>query len=871
MTATASENYAGIFLEFEFGWDKSATIADVRAAMNQAEADFPTGAENYTINEINFSEFPIIIVSLSGSAPERTLIQLANELQTRLEGLEPILEAGIAGSRDEMLEVIIDPLALESYNVTAQELINAVSLNNQLIAAGEVETEGGSISVTIPGSIDGTQGVYDLVIRNNGDSVITLGDLAEIRLTFEDRTGTARFNNETTIALQVVKRQGYNIIDTAELVRQVVEEYAAEWPAELQAAVDVATSLDQSVTVDGMVRQLEGSVLTAIALVMIVVLAALGTRSAMLVGFAIPTSFLLCFIFLGIMGVSVSNIVMFGLILAVGMLVDGAIVVVEYADKRLQEGERPMRAYTSAAKRMFWPIVSSTATTLCAFLPFLFWPGVPGEFMGMLPVTMIFVLSASLLVALVYLPVIGGVAARFSRIVEGMSTWLRGALPVWPLRAVLAAGSALLVFGALLTTIRPGTFIPVAPDTAPFAATMPGAFAFFFAAVLLSVTMGSVKIQRAPRRVRAGYRRSPFGWFIHLIVGNPIMPVVMLGAVGAFVVATFMFFGQNNNGVEFFVESEPESAIAYVSARGNLSIEEQDALVAQVEEIVLDTVGVRDVFAFAGDGGLDTAGPGASGPVDAIGQVQIDLLPWADRPTITEPLGGILGQLGFERTMLDPAYDGNVILDSLQARLDQIPGIYAEVSENARGPAQGKPLNLRVSSDNWEDLLEATARARAFFDSMPGLTLQEDTLPLPGIDWQINVDVEAAGRYGANVATVGAMVQLVTRGVLLDTIRVDSSDEEIEIRVRFPADQRVLSTLGTMTVRTPGGQVPLSNFISWEAVPQLAQIDRRDQTRYFEIRADILPGLSTLVRRRGGHRGPCAHGDPARTARRRNR
>jgi multidrug efflux pump len=191
--------------------------------------------------------------------------------------------------------------------------------------------------------------------------------------------------------------------------------------------VTLGTSNDQSRVVASMVQQLEGSVLTAIALVMIVVLAALGPRSALLVGFAIPTSFLLCFVLLGVMGITVSNIVMFGLILAVGMLVDGAIVVVEYADRRISEGQGPMRAYVEAAKRMFWPIVSSTATTLCAFLPMLFWPGVAGEFMGMLPVTLIFVLSASLVVALIFLPVMGGVAGRMTRTFERSSDALRAA------------------------------------------------------------------------------------------------------------------------------------------------------------------------------------------------------------------------------------------------------------------------------------------------------------------------------------------------------------------------------------------------------------------------------------------------------------
>ncbi len=819
INSTAAEGFAGIFLEFEFGWDKTATIADVRDAMNAAEADFPEGAENFQIDEINFSEFPIIIVALSGDAPERTLLRLATEMQDRLESLSPILEAGLAGDREEMLEVVVDPLALEAYNVTVADLVNAVVNNNQLIAAGEVETESGAISVKIPSSFDNAQDVYDLAISVNGDRVVTLGELADIRLTFEDRAGTARFNGQTTVALQVVKRQGFNVIDTAELVRAEVEAVRASWPIELQDSVQVSATLDQSLVVASMVRQLEGSVLTAIALVMIVVLAALGTRSALLVGFAIPTSFLLCFILLGIMGIAVSNIVMFGLILAVGMLVDGAIVVVEYADKRLKAGARPMQAYTDAAKRMFWPIVSSTATTLCAFLPMLFWPGVPGEFMGMLPVTLIFVLSASLIVALIYLPVLGGVAARFTRLVESGTALVKALVPNYWVRLLLTLAIGYGMFMAAMITVNPAILFPVGPDTSAFMAMLPGAILFVISSVLMSIFIGSVQITRRARAVQAGYKRTPFGWFTRAIVGNPVMPIVVIGLVGAFVVSVFLYFVDNNNGVEFFVETEPENAIVYVRARGNLSVQEMDAIVRDVEQIVLAEEGVRDVFAFSGDGGLNNNTGGAAAPEDTIGQVQMDLEPWGERE------------------------DGNVILDRLQTRLDVLPGIETEIFEQAQGPAEGKPLNLRLSGDNWEELQEATRIGRAYFETVPGLTLVDDTLPLPGIDWQINVDVEAAGRYGASVATVGAMVQLVTRGILLDTMRVPSSDEEIEIRVRFPDEARVLSTLDTLRVRTEDGLVPLSNFVTYEPTPQLATIDRIDQSRVFDVRSDFQTGL----------------------------
>ncbi|NNE82166.1 MAG: efflux RND transporter permease subunit [Silicimonas sp.] len=833
MQGTAAENYAGVVLEFEFGWDKTKIMADVRDAMNSVEAEFPAGAEKYTINEFNFSEFPIIIVNLTGALPERTLLRVAKDLQDRLEGLDAVLEAALTGHRDEMVEVVIDPLRLEAYNVTAGELINVVVNNNQLIAAGEVETATGAFAVKIPSSFDEQQDIYNLPVKTEGDRVITLGDIADIRLTFEDRAGTARFNSENTVALQVVKRKGFNIIDTAAEIRAEIEAEKATWPVELQEAITVGTSNDQSRTVNSMVSQLEGSVLTAIALVMIVVLAALGARSALLVGFAIPTSFLLCFAILAVMGVAISNIVMFGLILAVGMLVDGAIVVVEYADKRIREGSGPMHAYVEAAKRMFWPVVSSTATTLCAFLPMLFWPGVPGQFMGMLPVTLIFVLSASLVVALIYLPVMGGVAGRMSRNFERASAALARSTP-WLLRAALVPVALFLMFITAMQVLNPAYL--TGTDMGLLGSFL-GAVAFVLASMFSSIALGAAKIERRRNRIDTRDRRTLFGHLIAFIAGNPVMPVVTIAAIGAFVVSVFTYFGENNNGVEFFVDSEPEQAIVYVRARGNLSLLEKDALVREVEDSILAVPGIDSAFAFAGAGGLNANTGGAAGPNDTIGQVQIELVPWEDRADYARETGTALEDL-----------DGDVVLERLEEKLATIPGIKIETLNLSRGPASAKPVHLRLKTDDWDKLLSATAIARSFFDALPGLADVEDNLPLPGIDWQIDVDVEKAGRYGADVATVGGMVQLVTRGILLDTMRVDSSDEEVEIRVRLPEKDRVLSTLDTLKVRTQDGLVPLSNFITRKPVAQLAQINRVDQKRFFDVKAGVEDGLFKISR-----------------------
>ena len=826
ITGTAMENYAGIVLEFEYGWDKTKILADVRDRMNTVEAQFPDGADKYAINEINFSEFPIVIVNLTGDVPERTLLQYAKKLQDRIEGLDPVLEAVLTGHRNEMLEVVIDPLKLEAYNVTAAELISVVRNNNKLIAAGEIETSSGSFSVKIPASFNDQKDVYDLPVKVNGDSVVTLGDLADIRLTFEDRKGTARYNGVKTVALQVVKRKGFNLLDTSKLVRKTVEEEQATWPPELRAAIQTGISNDQSIVVNSMVRQLEGSVMTAIALVMIVVLSSLGMRSALLVGFAIPTSFLLTFAFLAVMGITISNIVMFGLILAVGMLVDGAIVVVEYADRRISEGVGPMHAYVDAAKRMFWPIVSSTATTLCAFLPMLFWPGVPGQFMGMLPVTLIFVLSASLVVALVYLPVMGGVSGRMSRAFSNVSALLMP-LP-WIVRALLVIPALYLVFIGAMQTLNPGYLMGGKPLAQGFTGMLPGVALFLIGSVLSSITMGAAKLERRPKKVRAGYRRSAFGWFTWFIAGNPIMPLVTIATVIALVASVFVYYSKHNLGTEFFVSTEPEQAIVFVRGRGNLSLDEKDAMVRQVEAVVLKTEGVESAFAFAGAGGLNQNTGGGNGPRDSIGQVNIELTPWEQRKD-------------------NPDLNGDVILDNLENKLAEIPGVPTEIFKLSRGPAASKPVHLRLKGENWDDLVEATRIVRSKFEETPGLKDTEDTLPLPGIDWQIDVDVEKAGRFGADVATVGGMVQLVTRGILLDTMRVPSSDEEIDIRVRLPEKDRVLSTLDSMKVRTRSGLVPLSNFITRKPVRKLAQIRRVDQKRYFDVKAGLVADATEPV------------------------
>ncbi|SNS48687.1 efflux RND transporter permease subunit [Antarctobacter heliothermus] len=408
MTSNAGEGYASVQLEFEPGFDAEAALSKVKEGVDRAKSDLPEDATDPVVTEINTALFPILTVILSGPVPERTLNTLADNLSDDIKGLSGVLEVDVGGARDELLEVLIDPTVFETYNISFEELIGQINRNNRLIAAGAIENGAGRIVLKVPGLIEGIDDVMALPVKVRGDTVVTFGDVATIRRTFEDPTGFARINGQPALALEIKKRSGANIIETVDAVRALIEEAQGDWPA----SVSIDYMQDESEQVQTMLSDLEANVIAAVILVMIVIVWALGIRSALLVGLAIPGAFLAGVTALLMMGFTMNLVVLFSLILVVGMLVDGAIVTTELADRRLQEGDAPKVAYTAAAKRMAWPIIASTATTLSVFFPLLFWTGTVGEFMKFLPITVILTLTASLFMALIFIPVVGGIIGK---------------------------------------------------------------------------------------------------------------------------------------------------------------------------------------------------------------------------------------------------------------------------------------------------------------------------------------------------------------------------------------------------------------------------------------------------------------------------
>ncbi len=415
MTASSYESGGNVVLEFDAGFDVDTALQDVREAVDRVKPDLPEEADEPTVNEVNLSLFPVLVVTLSGDVPERTLVRLARDLRDEIESIPTVLEVDIAGDRDEVVEIIVDPLLVESYGLNGDEIAQMVSRSNRLVAAGTLDTGRGRFAIKVPGLFDGLEDILSLPVKVQGDAVVEFRDIATVRRTFEDPEGFARVGGLPAVALEVSKRTGENIIDTIEAVRAVVEVESALWPD----TVEVTFSQDRSEDIRTMLKDLQNNVISAVLLVMIVVVGALGLRTAGLVGVAIPGSFLTGILVLSVLGLTVNIVVLFSLILAVGMLVDGAIVVTEYADRKMAEGQDRKIAYAMAAKRMSWPIIASTATTLAAFMPLLFWPGVVGEFMKYLPITLVATLSASLLMALIFVPTLGAYFGKYGGAADG--------------------------------------------------------------------------------------------------------------------------------------------------------------------------------------------------------------------------------------------------------------------------------------------------------------------------------------------------------------------------------------------------------------------------------------------------------------------
>jgi len=747
MRSSGYQGGGNVILEFQAGFNKDVALIDVQTAVDKARPELPADVEEPTVNEINFSLFPILVVTLTGDVPERTLLQLAKNVQERIEAIGSVLEAGIAGDREELVEVLVEPSLLESYGLIGNDIIRFFQASNRLVAAGNMDTGSGRFAIEVPGLFETPHDIMNMPLSTSGDSAIKVKDVAEIRRTYKDPENFARLNGQKSITLEIVKRSGENVIDTIEEVRKVVAEEQVLWPE----GVEVYFTQDQSTSIRDMLLDLQNNVISAILLVMVVVVWALGFRSACLVGIAIPGSFLTGILILYSMGLTVNVVVLFSLILSVGMLVDGAIVIIEYADRRMAEGKDKIAAYSAAAKRMAWPIIASTMTTLAAFAPLLFWPDIVGEFMKYMPLTLIAVLGASLFMALIFVPTMGALFGKAGIAGEPQS--------------------------------------------------------------MQKITLAETGDLKELRGITRAY--------LNILEKAIKYPGLILLACLVILIVVNITYAKFGNGVEFFPETEPEQASILVHARGNLSIYEQDILMREVEFYVTGTKGLKTIYTRVGK----SAQQGADLAEDVIGQIQVEFLDWQERRRV------------------------DTILAEILEKSSALAGIKIETKKQEGGPPVGKDIQIEIASRFPEKLNIATELALEAMEAVGDIIDIEDSRPLPGIDWELDVDRTQAAKFGLDLSTIGQYVRMVTNGLIISGFRPEDAEDEIDIVLRHYRDQRTLSQLDRIRIETTnGGSIPISSFVEKKHKPSVGVINRVDQRRVITVKANILAGMNVAAK-----------------------
>jgi len=741
----AFENYAAVIVQFDAAETMKKSIDQVRDAVNDAKVNFPDDANDPIVREVSVSDEPSIIISLdSAEASERYMLNMAQEIKKELELIPAIFEVELVGAREEQLEAILNRSQIENYNISFAEIIRAVSNNNQVVTTGEIQTGQGQFTVNVPGLFETAKDVYNLPIRSSNNSSVYLSDIADLKRSFKDRTQYTKVNGKAGISLMVKKGRGRNLIETIDEVDEVIKRYKEK----VSSDVHFTYVMDMRDMMKKNVNSLQGNILMATIFVIFVTMLALGIRSSLIVGSGIPVSILIALFVMYVMGYDYNFMVIFGILVALGMLIDGSLVVVELADRKMLEGLKKQEAYIYSAKRMFWPIVASAATTLAVFIPLFFWPGVSGQFMRVLPITIFVVLTIALIFSLMFVPVIGSVFGKPSN----------------------ASSNAFKKLGS---------------------------------------------DQNFNLDEISGY----IGFYVGILdklIKRPIITLLLIFTIVFIIISSFFNFGK---GMIFFNTSDPYFGEVKIHARGNLSIEEINKLTSDVEDIVSNHPGVMNYFLQTGQ--FSSLGRGGGGSSEDL-----------------------IASAFFEFKDRSKRENGHKVIAQIREKFSDIKGIKIEISEMSGGPPIGKDIQIRITGPSSKSLVPITKEIRNYIDeNVQGLIGIEDTLPVPLVNWELIIDKPKASQFGADVFTIGKAVSLVTNGIMIGKYRPDDVDDEVEIYVRYPANERSIDQLDNIMVETTSGKVPISNFVVKKPKQNVSFIRRWDARNAMYIKANVEEGV----------------------------
>jgi multidrug efflux pump len=806
LTSQSVQDFSIVIAEFNTDVSVPEAKQKVKDAVDKAKSELPTDIlEDPNVIEVNFSDMPIMYVNISGDYDLNKLKKYADDLKDKIESMSEITRVDMVGALDREIQINVDKYKMDAAGVTLAEIERSIKFENMTISGGQVTTDNMKRSISITGEFKDLTQFDNIIIKSTSGAVVYLRDIAQIIDSFKEKESYARLDHKNVITLNVVKRSGENLIHASDKIRDLISELkSTSFPKNLKVSITGDQSGQTRVTLHDLIN----TIIIGFILVTIVLMFFMGVTNAFFVALSVPLSCFVAFLIMPSLGLSLNMIVLFAFLLALGIVVDDAIVVVENTHRIFQSGEMSIvQAAKTAAGEVFVPVFSGTMTTLAPFVPLLFWKGIIGKFMVYLPITLIITLLASLVVAYIINPVFAVDFMKKDEHAEDIKPD-RNWLPVIVVAAISVIFYALGSFGM-------------------------GNFVFLFVLLMLFYKFFLKRViynfqQHTWPKVQEGYGRI-VAWAIQK--KRPVW--LMLSLVGLFIFSIFLTIVRNPK-IVFFPQADPNFVYVYLNMPVGTSAEYTDKVAQTLEKKVWDVLGENNPLV---ESVITNVAVGATDPSEN------------DRTTASNKAKVSVAFVEFSERNGKSTQE---ILDKIRANVKGIPGAVVSVEKESNGPPTGKPISIEVSGDDLVQLTNTSISLKKFLDSLQIAGVEELKSDIQNSKPQINIkiDRERANLLGISTAQVGSDLRNAVFGKEVSKFR--DANDEYPIMVRFQDVQRedlsaLINSQVTYRDMAMGGmlrQIPLSSFATIDYNNTYGVIKRKDQKRVVTIGSNVLNGFN---------------------------
>lgn len=814
ITSATLQDYSTIIVEFPPDMSSQEALLKVKDAVDKAKSELPTDLDtDPNVFEFDFASLPILNINLAGSYDIATLEKYAEMLEERIERISEVAKVEIRGVDEKEVQVLLDPYKMDAVKVTFEDIARAIREENMNMSGGDILDGGLRRSMRVLGEFEDPLLLKEIVVKHEKGNIVHLGEIAEVIFDYrEERSSYARLNGDPVVSVDVIKRSGQNLLLATDKIFRALDEARRIFPKDLHISI----SNDQSSYTRDMVNSLENNIISGVILVVLVLLFFLGTRNAMFVGMAIPLSMLLSFCVLAAMGATINMMVLFSLIMALGMLVDNGIVVTENVYRLMEQGKSAFEATKQGVGEVALPIITSTLTTLAAFFPLLLWPGIIGEFMKYLPITLIITLSSSLFVALVINPVLISMLMRVER-TQGSDLEGQRRHPLRMLLIMSVGGLLCLLLG-----IGSGFFLTLGN------------------VLLLAVGLYflNVYVLRPFSRVfRARFLPALEG-FYHSLLSTALRgrgPYWYFGGTVGLLLFSFVLMGVFTPPVVFFPVNQPRMANIFINFPTGTDIEQTNAFSNKIEKEVMEVLRPYDYMV---ESVIAKVGAGAGDPQDIASNQG------------TSPNKALI-TVNFKEFQYRKGKRTSDALEDIRAQVQGYPGVHISVDKDQAGPPVGKPISLELVGDDMQTLVKLAEKVQATIQNA-GIQGIEDLKIDPQRNKPeliIRIDQEKARRYGLSTSSVASEIRSSLFGREVSKYKQGEDDYEIHLRLMhdYRRDLETLLNKNIVFRDQSGGnlvQVPISSVARATYSNTYTQVSRKDLKRIITLSSNVLGGYN---------------------------